>query len=94
MESLFFSDACNPLVYRVLDDHRRSISYRSSNPRQQEAGSSQISSANRYQVSSQRYQVSSPDEDYDQIEISLVDQELLCDDVLPDGWYRFLTYGM
>ena len=22
------------------------------------------------------------------------DTELLCDDVLPYGWYRFLTYGM
>ena len=22
------------------------------------------------------------------------DNELLCDDVLPYGWYRFLAYGM
>ena len=29
---VFFSitDACNPLVYRVLDDHRRSVAYRPS----------------------------------------------------------------
>ena len=25
---LIFSDGCDPLVYRVLDDHRRSIYYK------------------------------------------------------------------
>ena len=38
------------------------------------------------------------DSDYDEdaaLDISFVPQnELLCDDVLPFGWYRFLTYGM
>jgi hypothetical protein len=56
---LFFSDGCDPLVYRVLDDHRRSVMY------------------------------SAPAS----LESSYI-EDLLCDDVLPFGWYRFLAYGM
>jgi hypothetical protein len=55
--SRFVSDGCDPLVYRVLDDDRRSIFF----------------------------SISSSDPAND---------DLLCDDVLPFGWYRFLSYGM
>ena len=44
-------------MYRVLDDHRRSVNYNMND----DGGS---------------------------------DTDLLCDDVLPFGWYRFLAYGM
>ena len=44
---------------------------------------------NRYDVVDAEY-----DED-EAFDISFVPQDdLLCDDVLPFGWYRFLTYGM
>ena len=43
------SDACNPLVYRVLDDHRRSVAYRPS-PEQSTSGVSESSTANRYDL--------------------------------------------
>ena len=34
-------------------------------------------------------------ESNDQLQFANVnDDELLCDDVLPYGWYRFLAYGM
>ena len=65
-----FSDACNPLVYRVLDDHRRSVSYRPSNKghnniqRSSLEGASnsaaQISRANRYDLVTAE---TDPDED-------------------------------
>ena len=78
-------------MYRVLDDHRRSVNYRpaSASP---EVGyaTSMASSANRYDL------VGDYDED-EAIDISFAQknqQELLCDDVLPSGWYRFLSYGM
>ena len=56
--SLFSADGCDPMVYRVLDDHRRSVNYNMND----DGGGS--------------------------------DTDLLCDDVLPFGWYRFLAYGM
>ena len=56
--SLYFvPDGCDPLVYRVLDDHRRSVQYKNANSDGGDSG-------------------------------------LLCDDLLPFGWYRFLAYGM
>ena len=84
----FVSDACSPLVYRVLDDHRRSILYRASD-------SSTTDTSNKYNVIKDTPDL---DEDYllyeNSISIVRNQQELLCDDVLPSGWYRFLTYGM
>ena len=85
------SDGCNPLVYRVLDDHRRSVHYRPASDSPEPAyASAMASSANRYDL------VGDYDED-EAIDISFAQksqQELLCDDVLPSGWYRFLSYGM
>ena len=52
----FLSDGCDPRVYRVLDDPRRSVLF------------------SHHSVTD--------------------DASLLCDDLLPFGWYRFLAYGM
>eukprot|EP00095_Tigriopus_kingsejongensis_P007453 maker-scaffold574_size133225-snap-gene-0.17 protein:Tk07453 transcript:maker-scaffold574_size133225-snap-gene-0.17-mRNA-1 annotation:"thrombospondin" len=53
MSSELIDDGCDPRVYRVLDDHRRSTKYLKSSF-----------------------------------------ESALCDDLLPYGWYRFLSYGM
>ena len=81
-------------MYRVLDDHRRSILYKPQ-PQNKAKGGGEASSVasnanNRYDVVDAEY-----DED-EAFDISFVPQQddLLCDDVLPFGWYRFLTYGM
>ena len=71
-----------------MDDHRRSVNYRpssSSVPGETNYASAMASSANRYDVVG--------DDLYDEdeaIDISFAHQkeELLCDDVLPQGWYR------
>ena len=90
-----FSDGCNPLIYRVLDDHRRSILYRPSPTEENGNGNSAATASSLASNANNRYVV---DTDYDEdaaLDISFVPQdELLCDDVLPYGWYRFLTYGM
>ena len=85
------SDGCNPLIYRVLDDHRRSILYRPSPTEDLEKSASSVASN-----ANHRYDLVDSDYDEDEaLDISFVPQnELLCDDVLPFGWYRFLTYGM
>ena len=51
------TDGCDPLVYRVLDDPRRSVLYNINDGGTNGEG-------------------------------------LICDDMLPFGWYRFLSYGM
>ncbi len=79
---LIFSDGCNPLVYRVLDDHRRSVLYK---PSLQHNSASMAASAYNTDL----------DHNSEDNTVSIVqDTELLCDDVLPFGWYRFLAYGM
>ncbi len=80
----------------MLDDHRRSVLYR---PPPVDLA---IEGDDSYAPSAHRYDVikGSDDDYYDEedeaINISIVrgKQELLCDDVLPHGWYRFLAYGM
>lgn len=49
-----FTDGCDPKVYRVLDDPRRSVLHR----------------------------------------VAPGGGGILCDDLLPFGWYRFMAYGM
>jgi hypothetical protein len=76
-------------VYRVLDDHRRSILYHPE-PAKPSGSSSVAASANRYDHDNDNYN------NLNMVDISIVhnSNELLCDDVLPYGWYRFLAYGM
>ena len=91
-----FSDGCNPLIYRVLDDHRRSILYRPSPTEENGNGNSAATASSLASNANNRYNVDDTDYDEDAaLDIAFVPQnELLCDDVLPYGWYRFLTYGM